>query len=187
MCLTGWIVSVRTIPLPVFNVRLDRSLADRFDQVAADRGGRSALLRQVIEAAVETTPEPTLTPAPVARIIRVMVRVTAQEAAVIDREAKAMSLSRAGWIAALVRRRVSGRPRFSGKGEAALRALQSDLRRLAVNLNQIARRLNDGSASLLSDRDIATLKALSAQCRHQQSILAAALAGNLDYWADGDG
>lgn len=116
-----------------------------------------------------------------------MVRVTAETAVVVDREAKAMGLSRAGWIAALVRRRVSGTPRFSGEGEAALRALQSDLRRLAVNLNQIARRRNDSSASALSEHDIATLAALSAQCRRQQAMLAAALTGNLDYWADGDG
>ncbi|MBN8529157.1 MAG: hypothetical protein J0M36_07975, partial [Caulobacterales bacterium] len=37
--------------MPHFSVRLDDDLAARFDTVAAGRGGRSRLLRRVIEAA----------------------------------------------------------------------------------------------------------------------------------------
>lgn len=169
--------------MAVFNVRLADDLADRFDAAAALEGGRSALLRRLIAEAAEA-------PAGGARRqdgpragARIMVRLTAPDAAEVDRAAAAMGLSRAGWVAALVRRRVRGRPTFPRPDALALMAIQVELRRLGVNVNQIARALNTAvMEGRVLDSELAWTRSLRTEIRDHIAGLRGAFEGNLAYW-----
>lgn len=128
--------------MPMFSVRVPEELAERFDTAAACAGGRSALLRRVIqESVVPDAPVGLASPIRPA-VTRLMVRLGAVEARHVETSAGALGLSRAGWVAALVSRHATGRPRFAVRDETALLAIQAELRRIGVNVNQIARALN---------------------------------------------
>ena len=57
-------------------------------------------------------------------------------------EAAAVGLSRTQWSVALIRRRLRDRPQFSRPEALALIEVRRELRRIGVNINQIARALN---------------------------------------------
>jgi DNA-binding transcriptional MerR regulator len=112
-----------------------------------------------------------------------MVRLAAPDAVGVDAEAATMGLRRAAWVAALVRRRVRGRPTFSRPDELALIAIQTELRRIGVNINQIARALNTSvTKGKVLDLELAYLDDLRAEIRGHMSALHEAFEGNLAYW-----
>jgi hypothetical protein len=53
-----------------------------------------------------------------------------------------MRLLRAAWVRALVRRHALGLSTFDRSQEVALLAIQGELKRVGVNVNQIARAMN---------------------------------------------
>lgn len=112
-----------------------------------------------------------------------MVRLVPTDAAGVDREAAAMGLRRAAWVAALVRRRVCGRPTFSRSDELSLIAIQTELRRIGVNVNQISRAINTAVVEgNVLDLELAYLDELRAEIRAQMTTLREAFEGNLAYW-----
>lgn len=112
-----------------------------------------------------------------------MVRLAAADAAGVDREAADMGLRRAAWVAALVRRRMRGRPTFSRLDELSLIAIQAELRRIGVNVNQIARAMNVAArAGEVLDLELAYLDDLRAEIRAHMTALREAVEGNLAYW-----
>lgn len=112
-----------------------------------------------------------------------MVRLAAVDAAGVDREAAAMGLRRAAWVAALVRRRVRDQPTFSRSDELSLIAIQIELRRIGVNVNQIARALNTAVVEgNVLDLELAYLDDLRAEIRAHMSGIREAFEGNLAYW-----
>lgn len=112
-----------------------------------------------------------------------MVRLAPADAAGVDREAAAMGLRRAAWVAALVRRRVRDRPTFSRSDELSLIAIQTELRRIGVNVNQIARAMNVAAgAGEVLDLELAYLDDLRAEIRDHMTGLREAFEGNLAYW-----
>jgi hypothetical protein len=167
----------------MFSVRVSDELAAGFDAAAGLAGGRSALLRRLIgEAAAGARPESE--GARAARsAARLMVRLGPAEHAHVARQAAAMQLRRAGWVAALVRRHASGRPTFSRAEGVAVLAIQAELRRIGVNVNQIARALN---TAVLEGRvlelELADLAALRRELRAHMLALREAVEGNLGYW-----
>ncbi len=169
--------------MAVLNLRLPDDLADRFAVVAAGEGGRSALLRRLIGEAVADVPAG-LESAPGLRSAgRVTVRLSVPELSALDREAAAMSLSRARWLAALVRRRLLGKPTFARGDTVALMAIQGELRRVGVNVNQIARALNTAvMEGRVLDSELAWVRELRAEIRDHIGGLHEAFAGNLAYW-----
>lgn len=169
--------------VPTFSVRVPDAAAASFDQAAIAFGGRSARLRQLILA--EGEPVPSATPKQRARRdgARIMVRLAPTDAAGLDAEAAAMGMTRAGWIAALVRWRVQGKPAFGRRDEIALIAAQSELRRIGVNVNQIARALNTAVlAGEVLALEIAYLEDLRTELRAHLLTLREAFEGNLAYW-----
>ncbi|MBP7703767.1 MAG: plasmid mobilization relaxosome protein MobC [Caulobacter sp.] len=167
----------------MFNVRLDDDLADRFDAVAALEGGRSALLRRLIADATSAAARPASVSVGPRGGARVMVRLTALDAAGVDAAAAAMGLSRAGWVAALVRRRVRGRPTFPRPEALTLIAIQVELRRVGINVNQIARALNTAvMEGRVLDAELAWARSLRAEIRDHIAGLREAFDGNLVYW-----
>ena len=115
-----------------------------------------------------------------------MVRLAPAEAAHVDAQAAAIGMTRAGWVAALVRRHALGRPAFPRSEELALLAIRSELRRLGVNLNQIARALNTAvMEDRVLDTELTALDDMRRELRAHIQALGEAFAGNLAYWEVG--
>jgi hypothetical protein len=170
--------------MPVLSVRIPEALAVRFDAAAAPAGGRSALLRRLVDgAAAGAGAEP---PAPAGRrdALRLTVRLAAAEAAHVTDQAAALGLSRAAWAAALVKRHATGTPRFARSDALALLAVHGEIRRIGVNVNQIARALNTAvMEGRVLELELGALEALRRELRAHLAGLGEAFAGNLAYWA----
>jgi hypothetical protein len=170
--------------MAVISVRLPDDLAARFDAAAADLGGRSARVRQLIaEATGPTALRNAVARGPRAGA-RLMVRLGSAEAAHVEREAATLQLRPAGWVAALVRRHALDRPTLARPDEVLLLAIQAEIRRIGVNVNQIARALN---TAVLEGRvlelELGEISALQRELRAHVAALGEAFAGNLAYWA----
>jgi hypothetical protein len=167
----------------VFNVRVPDDLASRFDGVAAAHGGRSARLRQLIEGDCARVRTAAVDPPKLRTAARLMVRLAAPEAAHVVAESARLAVPRAGWVAALVRRHARGTPTFGTVDTYVLVAVQAELRRIGVNVNQIARAMN---TAVMEGRVLAAeLTSVDDFRRELAGHLTAvreAFAGNLAYW-----
>ncbi len=173
--------------MALFNVRLSDDLAARFDAWAGAHGGRSAALRQAIDkacAAVQANSEPPTRPSP--RPIKLTVRLRADDSRGLGAAAAEMGLTPNAWAAALIRRRLRGRPTFRRSDELALISIHAELRRIGVNVNQIARAMNTAVVEgQVLDLELAYLDDLRAEIRGHMAALVEAFKGNLDYWDAG--
>jgi hypothetical protein len=133
------------------------------------------------QAAGEAPPEAGRLPS---RPLKLTVRLTDDDGDGLAREAAAMGLTPNGWAAALIRHRLHGRPAYPRGEASALHAVQGDVRRIGVNVNQIARALNTAvMEGKVLDLEVAYLAALQTELRAHMSTLREAFAGNLAYWA----
>ena len=168
----------------VLSVRVADDLARRFDAAGHVAGGRSALLHRLVREAAAAT----ATGAAPSRVrrdaLRLMIRLAPAEAAHVRREALAMAMPRAAWVAALVRRHASGRPAFARADEIALIGALRELRRIGVNVNQIARALNTAvMEGRVLDTELTAVDDLRRELAGHIGGLQEAFAGNLAYWA----
>jgi hypothetical protein len=170
-----------------FKLRLSDDLAARFDGWAAERGGRSPALRHLIERAVAGGQSCAGAPARLAvRPVKLTVRLAAEDARGLDAAAVEMGLTRNGWAAAVIRRRLQARPTFRPHDELSLIAMQAELRRVGVNVNQIARALNTAvMEGRVLDLELGALDDLRTEIRGHMTALREAFAGNLAYWDTG--
>lgn len=167
-----------------FNVRVPDEKALRFDAWAGGYGGRSPALRHLIDQAIATPPKASR---PVGRLplrpVKLTVRLSAEDSSGLHVEAEAMSLTPNAWAAAVLRRRLQGRPTFRRSDEVALFAIQGEMRRIGVNVNQIARALNTAVLEgKVLDLEIAYLEDLRTELRAHMFTLRQAFDGNLAYW-----
>jgi hypothetical protein len=170
-----------------FKLRLSDELAARFDAWAADHGGRSPALRHVIAQAC-TSPR-MAAPGPGrlgTRPVKLTVRLAAEDARGLAGAAAEIGLTPNAWAAAVVRRKLHGRPTFGRPDVMSLLAIQTELRRVGGNVNQIARALNTavGEGRVL-ELELAYLDDLRAEIRGHMAGLREAFEGNLDYWDAG--
>ena len=166
-------------------VRLPSDLIRRFDAAAVGRGGRSRLLRRLIEGAAQAAfPEPL--PRPTARRdAKLSLRLTLDDMALLEREAARRGLSRTQWTVALIRRRLHDRPQLSASEAVAFIGIQRELRRIGVNVNQIARALNTAVLEgRVLDLEIGQLADFAVEIRAHLAAVQDAFRGNLDYWSD---
>lgn len=170
--------------MTIFNVRIGDEQARRFDAWAADHGGRSGALRRFIVEASGGPAGDLPAGRRGAQPVKLTVRLSARDGAGIGAEAAPIGLSRNAWAAAVLRRRLAGRPTFPPRQEAALIAMQAELRRIGVNVNQIARAMNVavGEGQVL-DLEMAYLDALRRELAAHMLALREAFDGNLAYWA----
>lgn len=169
--------------MPVLSARVSDEVASCFDAVAGAAGGRSALLRRLVEDAAGGAPTPPKAASGPRDAARLMVRLGAPESRHVTVQAAAMSLPRAAWVAALVRRHAGGAPRFPRSEELALMAIHGEIRRIGVNVNGMARALNSGwMAGRVSDAELVAVADLGRELRAHMAGLGAAFAGNLAYW-----
>ncbi|WP_041373520.1 MobC family plasmid mobilization relaxosome protein [Phenylobacterium zucineum] len=168
----------------MFSVRVSEDQAVRFDAAAAGAGGRSALLRRLInEAGVGPEASPGRSLRQPRTGARLMVRLTPADAALVDRQSHEMGLRRAAWVAGLVSAHVRGRPTFAASDHGALAAIAGEIRRIGVNVNQIARALNTAVLEgRVLDAELTSISALQNELRAHVFGLREAFAGNLAYW-----
>lgn len=115
--------------------------------------------------------------------MKLTVRLSVADGHGLDAAAAAMGLTRNAWAAAVIRRRLHGRPTFSRPDELSLLAVQAEMRRIGVNINQIARALNTAvMEGKVLDLELAYLDELRAEIRTHMQALREAFAGNLAYW-----
>ena len=173
--------------MAIINVRVSDDMLARFDAWASVRGGRSPALRHLINRACRAGPA--APPAPgghVSRPVKLTVRLSAADAHGLDVAAAEMGLTRNAWAAALIRRRLSGRSTFGRTEALSLIAIQTELRRIGVNANQIARALNTAvMEGKVLDLELAYLDELRAEIRAHMLALREAFEGNLTYWDAG--
>jgi hypothetical protein len=164
------------------SLRVSDELLARFDAAAGGQGGRAPTLRRLMDqAAAGPLAPPGRLPA---RPLKLTVRLAADDGAGLAREAAAMGLTPNGWAAALIRHRLHRKPTFQ-RGEAiALLAIQSEVRRIGANVNQIARALNTAvMEGKVLDLELAYLDTLRTELRAHMFTLREAFEGNLAYWA----
>lgn len=168
-------------------LRLSDDLATRFDGWAAERGGRSPALRHLIEQASGPAASAGEEPRRIgSRPIKLTVRLAEADGRGLDAAAVAMGLTRNAWAAALIRRRLRARPTFRRSDELSLLAVQTELRRIGVNVNQIARALNTAVVEgKVLDLELAYLDELRDEIRAHMLALHDAFEGNLAYWQGG--
>ena len=159
----------------------DDALA-RFDAWAGANGGRAASLRRLMrEASAASTPGSACLPA---RPIKLTVRLADEDARGLASEAQGLGLTPNAWAAALIRNRLTGRPTFSRQDETALIAIQSEYRRIGINVNQVARAVNTAVLEgRVLDLELAYLEDLRTELRVHLSTLRAAFEGNQAYWS----
>lgn len=123
-------------------LRLSPDLIRRFDAAAVHQGGRSRLLRRLMEQAASIgLPEARADPLPPSSG-KLRLRLRAADLVQLEDEARRAGLSRTQWAAALIRRRLHGRVQLTPPEATAVIEARRELRRIGVNLNQIARALN---------------------------------------------
>lgn len=177
----------RTIML---TARIDATTLAAFDAFAEGRGGRSAVLRQLIEQTTnENDDAPRVEPPESTAKNRVSLRFTDVENAVLEHRAAQRSTNRSGWIKALVRRHLGLKSRVDDGLIAELAPIRMQLLRIGRNLNQAMKAAN---AAMLPDGD----KRIAAELRRiadmrleiseQVAAVGDAMRGDVGYWAVAD-
>lgn len=165
-------------------LRVPSDLIRRFDAAAASRGGRSRLLRRLMEEAAQAAlPEAVETPS--ARLSgKLGLRLSPADLTVLEAEAARVGMTRTQWTVALIRARLHHRPQLSHGDALALIEVQRELRRIGINVNQIARALNTAvMEGAVLDLEVAQLAAFSEEIRAHLVGVREALQGNLAYWS----
>ena len=169
-----------------FGLRLPDDLAARFDAMAASHGGRSALLRGLVDQALRNPQDEVLVPSPRERTTaRVEVRLTATDIERLDAAASERGLKRTEWIVALLRRRLFGKSPPPQADRALISQSWRELNRIGINLNQAVRALNAATmvdSGLDLAREAARVASFQEEIDGQLRALGRALAGDVSYW-----
>ncbi|SEJ80733.1 hypothetical protein SAMN05518849_11444 [Sphingobium sp. AP50] len=173
-----------------FGIRLPDDLAARFDAIAASQGGRSAVLRNLVEGAVRSPEEAPVIPEPRGHTTaRVEIRLTGSDAARLDEEAQGRGLKRTEWVIALVRRRLFAKAPPPSADRAAIAQAWRELNRIGINLNQAVHALHAATmvdSGLDLAREAARVESFRDEVAAQLKGLGAALKGDLVYWDTGE-
>jgi hypothetical protein len=178
-----------TNPVPntaMLSIRLDADALAALDGFAVGRGGRSAVLRQMIEQTVrEGAGRPHINRPEGAARNRVSLRFTDVEIAVIAHRASQRSTDRAGWIKALVRRHLALKSRVDDGLLAELAPIRMQLLRIGRNLNQAMKAAN---AAMLESGDkkiepeLRRIADMRMEISEQVTAVGDAMRGDASYW-----
>src|SRR3546814_13325696 len=127
-----------------FGLRLPDDLAARFDAKAIAAGGRSALLRKLIDGALEDAGEASSeTALPRTRTTdRLQLRLMREDIVQLDAAADARGLKRTEWLVMLFRRRLHATSPPPRGDRALIAQTWRELTRIGINLNQAVHRLH---------------------------------------------
>src|SRR3546814_7932193 len=174
----------------MLTARVDRELLAAFDAVAEGRGGRSALLRTVLQQSLKHAADaPRIAPRADSPSNRVNLRFTDVETAVLDHRAAQRGVDRAGWIKALVRRHLALKAGVDDGLRDAVAPSRMQLTRLGRNRTQA---MTAGNAAMMADsgRQLDRERSRNAdnheEINEQIEALAAALRGETAFWEVAD-
>ena len=170
--------------------RIDATTLTAFDAYAQGRGGRSALLRNLIAQAAEANADrPHFKPSEGAASNRISLRFTDTEFAVIAHRASQRSTDRSRWIKALVRRHIGLKGRVDDGLLAELAPIRMQLLRIGRNLNQAMKAAN---ASMLESGDkqiepeLQRIADMRMEISEQIAAVGDAMRGDASYWTVAD-
>lgn len=176
--------------MTMLTARVDAETLAAFDAFAVGRGGRSVLLRQMIEqVARENADVPHIERSEGAATNRISLRFTDVENAVIAHRASRRSTDRSRWIKALVRRHIGLKSRVDDGLLAELAPIRMQLLRIGRNLNQAMKAAN---AAMLPDGDkqiegeLQRIADMRLEVSEQVAAVGDAMRGDVGYWAVAD-
>ncbi|NSX34453.1 plasmid mobilization relaxosome protein MobC [Brevundimonas vesicularis] len=174
--------------MPTRFVHLPDGLDGLFSAAATAEGGRSRVLRRLVErylsergegAAVEDTAWQAR-----GRGEKITLRLKPDELAALEAVSRESGVRRTTWLTAVVRARLLGRPTLKLDDGHAYMMTHRELNRIGVNLNQIARALNTAVLEgTVLNAEVASVEAARAEIRELVQGLRKAFKGNVDYWA----
>ncbi|MGI9360916.1 MAG: ribbon-helix-helix protein, CopG family [Parasphingorhabdus sp.] len=174
----------------MLSIRLDRRALAALDSFAAGRGGRSAIMRQMIEQLLEESIGlPLIKPSEGSSCNRVSLRFTDAEIAVIEYRASQRSTNRSGWIKALVRRHLALKSRVDDGLLNELAPIRMQLLRIGRNLNQAMkaanlRMMDDGDKKI--ENDLRRIADMRMEIAEQIAAVGDAMHGDVGYWKVAD-
>ncbi|WP_018409519.1 plasmid mobilization protein [Methylocystis rosea] len=162
---------------------VDDALAKKFAAMAANEGGRSALMRRLVERAVGDGRAPARAMMPTSASRKVTIRLSESELHLLATIAAQRGMNRTQWIASLVRTRLGLPVQQTHDERQALRAVARELNRIGGNINQIAHaanlnRLIGSSVKIEAE----AIRGASARIKAALEELRATLKRNADYW-----
>ena len=176
--------------MAMLSARIDAETLAAFDGYAEGRGGRSAVLRQLIErAAAEHADVPHIERPDGAASIRISLRFTDTENLVIAHRAAQRSTDSARWIKALVRRHIGLKGRVDDGLLAELAPIRMQLLRIGRNLNQAMKAAN---AAMLETGDkqiepeLRRIADMRMEVSEQVTAVGDAMRGDASYWTVAD-
>jgi len=176
--------------MAMFTLRLPDGLARQFDKIAATDGGRSDVLRRMIERFC-TAQGATLPPLPAVagRSDRIEVRLPSEDTEALEILASEQRMSRASWIVALIQSRLRAAPVPAIEVRNELTDIRIQLRGIAKNVNQVVKAFhaaNMEESRLEVSREVARLAAMAESVSEQVEAIGDAMRGDLSYWRAGD-
>jgi len=163
---------------------IDDATAEKFAAMAANEGGKSALMRRLVEQALGKVQSPEQGTIVRGASCKVTIRLSESELGLLATIAAQRRMNRTQWIASLVRARLGLPVQQTHDERQALRAVARELNRIGGNINQIAHaaNLNRLIGSSVKIEAEAIWQA-SARIEAALEELRAALKRNADYWA----
>ncbi|MGB7374444.1 hypothetical protein [Pontixanthobacter sp.] len=174
----------------MLSIRLDTSVLAALDSFAVGRGGRSVIMRQMIEHLLkENIGLPLIEPSEGSSCNRVSLRFTDAEIAVIEYRASQRSTNRSGWIKALVRRHLALKSRVDDGLLNELAPIRMQLLRIGRNLNQAMkaanlRMMDDGDKKI--ENDLRRIADMRMEIAEQIAAVGDAMHGDVGYWKVAD-
>jgi hypothetical protein len=174
----------------VMTARIERDALAAFDALAVARGGRGALLRQLIDRALqEGGSTARIDPPEGPARNRISLRFTEVENVVIAHRAAERSTDRSGWIKALVRRHLALKARVDDGLLAELAPIRMQLLRIGRNVNQAMKAAN---TAMLPDGDkgiephLQSIVDMRMEISEQVAAIGDAMRGDVAYWTVAD-
>jgi uncharacterized protein YukE/predicted DNA binding CopG/RHH family protein len=163
--------------------QIDDALAAKFAAMAATEGGKSALMRRLVERAVGDTNAPARAMAATSASRKVTIRLKESELHLLAIFAAQRGMNRTQWIASLVRARLGFSVQQTHDERQALRTVARELNRIGGNINQIAHAANLNRLIGQSVRiEAKAIRDASSQIEAALAELRVALRRNADYW-----
>ncbi|WP_285295541.1 plasmid mobilization relaxosome protein MobC [Aureimonas altamirensis] len=172
------------------STHIDDALAVRFAAVAKAHGGKSALLRRLVSMAVDgpSGGEAPAMPQAEGRAMHLSVRLSENEVVEVRKAAATRGMKPAQWLRSVIRVRLGGGTQYTANELHQLRALTMQVRKVGVNLNQIARSVNEARMEHAPfSVDAKALDAARAEVERTLSALHTMAQGNVRSWEGADG
>lgn len=167
-----------------FTLRVPDPLALAFDAMAALRGGRSRVLRTLMENAVTKADGGQVTETDTdlsrGRSEKITLRLRPDDLAALDRASAAAGLRRTQWAVGCLRGRLLAKPTFNPEETRALVETRHELARISGNLRELVRTIREGDTPVEAlESSLASVEHFRREVREQLTEVRAVLDGRV--------